>query len=258
MTDSRRPSRATGSKSADNALQLANVLRREGSITVSDAARRLGVSPPSAHRALRALQHRQFAAQSGDRRYHAGPALLPDATEQAFSASLRGVALSHLAHLSLAAMRAVHLVIRSGVFLRVLASRESDSAQNEDREGALFPLQSTAVGLMVLAEMSDAELADVLPDLPGPAPDRAALTAALESARALGYAVQDDAAGDTQIGVPLRWYGQVLAGVELTLREEDFAPDDVPGYVAGLRRCAALIEQDMGRGFQPDPEALRG
>ena len=59
--------------SVDHALRLAQVLQREGELTVSEAAERLGVARSTAHRLLAMLVYRDFAEQGPDRRYRAGP-----------------------------------------------------------------------------------------------------------------------------------------------------------------------------------------
>ena len=59
--------------SVDHALRLALILQREGQLTVSEAAERLGVARSTAHRLLAMLVYRDFAEQGTDRRYRACP-----------------------------------------------------------------------------------------------------------------------------------------------------------------------------------------
>jgi IclR family acetate operon transcriptional repressor len=56
-------------ESVDHALVLAQLLQQEGSLRVTDAAERLGVSRSTAHRLLAMLVYRDFAEQTDDRRY---------------------------------------------------------------------------------------------------------------------------------------------------------------------------------------------
>lgn len=243
-------------RSAGNALRLAVILQSEGAITVTQAAERLGVSVAAAHRLLQALVHRDFAVQAGDRRYHSGPVLGGEAAEQAFAASLRAVAIPLLSATSEAISRSMHLTIRSGFYVRVLASIAR--VRQEGLEGAVFPLQSTATGLLILAAMDEGQRDDVFPYLPHPAPPREDLERELAQVRRQGYAVEIGRAeaGFAGIGVPLRWNGQILAGVVASMRSTAYVRSDDDALVAQLRHCAAAIEEAMGAGFQPDPAAL--
>jgi DNA-binding IclR family transcriptional regulator len=61
--------------SVDHALQLTTVLQVEGSLSISEAAERLGVALSTAHRLLSMLVYRDFAVLEADKRYAAGPVL---------------------------------------------------------------------------------------------------------------------------------------------------------------------------------------
>ena len=254
-TSSPRPN-PPAARSAGNALRLAVILQNEGAITVTQAAERLGVSVAAAHRLLQALVQRDFAVQAGDRRYHSGPVLGGEAAEQAFAASLRAVAMPLLSAASEAAARSMHLTIRSGYYVRMLASIAL--SRDEGLEGAIFPLQSTATGLLILSAMDERELDDVFPHLPDPVPPREDLERELAEVRRQGYAVQIGRAEAalTGIAVPLRWNGQILAGVAASLRSTAYVRSDDALLVEQLRHCAAGVESAMGAGFQPDPSAL--
>lgn len=243
-------------RSAGNALRLAVILQGEGSITVTEAAQRLGVSVAAAHRLLQALVHRDFAVQAGDRRYHSGPVLGGEAAEQAFAASLRAVAIPLLTAASDTTGRSMHLTIRSGHYVRVLASMAL--TPSEGLEGALFPLQSTATGLLILAAWSEEEIDDVYPYLPEPVPPREDLDRELAEVRSQAYAVQIGRAeaGLAGVAVPLRWNGQILAGVAASMRTTAYVRSEDASLVEHLRHCAAGIEKAMGEGFQPESSAL--
>ena len=62
--------------SVDNALRLIEVLQREGTLRVTDAAAEIGVAVSTAHRLLAMLCYRGFATHGGEHRYLRGPALL--------------------------------------------------------------------------------------------------------------------------------------------------------------------------------------
>ena len=79
--------------SVDHALRLATMLQLEGTLTVADAAERLGVARSTAHRLLQMLVYRDFALQDEARTYHAGPVLQLAEHSRSRTSLLRSAAL---------------------------------------------------------------------------------------------------------------------------------------------------------------------
>ena len=92
-----RPSYAISS--VDHALRLATMLQLEGELTVSEAAERLDVARSTAHRLLAMLVYRDFAVQTEQRVYRAGPVLELAAHSESATSRLRTIALPHVADL---------------------------------------------------------------------------------------------------------------------------------------------------------------
>src|SRR5262245_62011418 len=100
--------------SVDHALRIAAMLQLEGTLTVSQAAVRLGVARSTAHRLLQMLVYRDFAVQDVDRSYRAGPLLELAAHSQSRTSRLRTVALPHLHRLVDRLGESANLAIRTG------------------------------------------------------------------------------------------------------------------------------------------------
>ena len=176
--------------SVDHALRLATMLQLEGTLTVADAAERLGVARSTAHRLLQMLVYRDFAVQDGARAYHAGPVLQLAEHSRSQTSLLRAAALPQMRRLSEVLDESVNLTVRIGGTVRFIASVESRQALRVgSREGMVFPAYRTSGGLLLLAELPADQVAALLdepygdaesdlPDLPGAErPDPARLRA---------------------------------------------------------------------------------
>ncbi|MCC3312970.1 IclR family transcriptional regulator [Nocardia africana] len=215
--------------SVDNALLLIAILRDQGELTVKDAAAVLGISSSTAHRLLSMLVYRDFAVQDATRRYLPGPALFLGAVEHRATSRLNLLTRPLMRKLRDETRETVHLVVRSGRWVRFIGSVESQQALRVgDRRGAIMPARTASTGKALLADLTTAQLTRLYTRRGHiPADDReahltdqewATLQRALESARRLGYAVNadDTEKGLTAIGVALRTSnGQPIAGLSV-------------------------------------------
>src|SRR5260370_39258672 len=96
--------------SVDNALRLIEVLQREGTLRVTDAAAEIGVAVSTAHRLLAMLCYRGFATRGGEHRYLRGPALPACHSELDWQRDLRLSAQPFLEYLNARGNATVHLV----------------------------------------------------------------------------------------------------------------------------------------------------
>lgn len=239
--------------SVDNALRLATVLQLEGPLTVSEAADRLGVARSTAHRLLGMLCYRDFAVQGDDRTYHAGPVLGPTHGSTQTAARIRAIALPYLQALTDAANETSNLTVLSGRLVRFLASVECTHVLRVGtREGMAFPAHRTSGGLAMLAEMTKAEVDDIVfddqEDSDVDAPSPAALRQQLTHVRNRGFAINNGRteAGITAIGVAVvDQVGGGLAGVSLSMPSIRFSSERVPEFVAQLLDCKQHIERDL-------------
>lgn len=152
------------------------MLQMEGTLTVSEVAERLGVARSTAHRLLSMLVYRDFAVQDERRRYRAGPVLELAAHSPSVASRLRAAALPHMHRLAGVLDESVNLAVRTGDTSRFIASAEcAHVLRVGSREGMVFPAHRTTAGLLLLAELTDEELAAVYPPTGTPTSRGAAL-----------------------------------------------------------------------------------
>jgi len=240
--------------SVDHALRAAAMLQLEGGLTVSEVAERLGVARSTAHRLLAMLVYRDFAVRDDRRVYHAGPVLELAAHSRSRVSLLRAAALPHLRRLADALDETVNLTIRTGDTTRFIAGVECARALRVGlREGMVFPAHRTTAGLLLLAELTDAELDDVYaPDRarerPGDVPDPATLRAELARVRRGGFALNRERSerGLVAVGVLVRDPdGVAHAGLSVSMPSVRYEPGLLPSLVATLHAAARGLEADL-------------
>ncbi len=240
--------------SVDHALRAAAMLQLEGGLTVSEVAGRLGVARSTAHRLLAMLVYRDFAVQDENHVYRAGPVLELAAHSQSRTSSLRAAALPHLRRLVDHLGETANLAIRTGDTARFIASVECGQALRVgSREGMVFPAHSTTAGLLLLAELPEAELdrvyaAERYGDRPGERPDLASLRTELRRIRRNGFAVNSERSerGLVAIGVPVRGTdGPAQAGLSVSMPSVRYDPRQLPSLVATLAAAARGLEADL-------------
>jgi DNA-binding IclR family transcriptional regulator len=236
--------------SVDHALRLAAMLQLEGGLTVAAAAARLGVARSTAHRLLTMLVYRDFAVRDDNRVYRAGPVLELAAHSQSQVSALRVAALPHLQRLTDLLGETANLCIRTGDTARFVASVECHEALRVgSREGMVFPAHRTTAGLLLLAELSDAELADVYAEEHyAERPDLPALRAELARIRRNGFAVNSERSerGLVAVGVVVRGAdGAALAGISVAMPSVRYSPDRLQPLVAALSAAARSLEAGL-------------
>lgn len=235
--------------SVDNALVLATVLRTEGSITVTEASRRLGVAPSTAHRLLSMLVYRDFAVQASDRTYRPGPAFALEAHQGLGTGLLRQVATPALEALARRTGESVNLVVRVGEFVHFLASWESTKPLRVgSREGMTFPAHLTSGGLALLAELSEAELTELYSPQRWAGreehvPDQVRLRRELAGVRRNGVAVQRNRSenGVSAVGILLDGTGLTPAALSVSMPTVRYDPTGLEHWTRELRTAAQEI-----------------
>ena len=211
--------------SVDHALRIATMLQLEGTLTVADAAERLGVARSTAHRLLQMLVYRDFAVQDEARVYHAGPVLQLAAYSRSQTSLLRATAMPHLERLVAVLGESANLAIRTGADARFIASVESaQSLRVTSREGMVFPAHRSTGGLLLLAELADDEVAQI---------------------RAQGFVVNQGRSekGVVAVGVPVRDPdGTALAGLSISMPEARYDKEQLLRIVATLHKAAGAVE----------------
>ncbi|MCQ4213352.1 IclR family transcriptional regulator [Streptomyces longispororuber] len=240
--------------SVDHALRAATVLQLEGGASVSQIAERLGVARSTAHRILAMLVYRDFAVQGEDRIYRAGPVLELATHSQSLVSRLRAAALPHLHRIVALLEETANLTVRTGDTVRFIASVECAQALRVgSREGMVFPAHRTTAGLLLLADLSDEELAEVYAaeryrERPAERPDPGQLRTELRKVRRNGFAVNKGRSerGLVAVGVPVRdREGAALAGLSVSLPSVRYDPQRLRSVVATLDAAARAVEQDL-------------
>ncbi|MGW5637816.1 IclR family transcriptional regulator [Streptomyces sp. NPDC003832] len=240
--------------SVDHALRAATILQMEGGATVSQVAERLGVARSTAHRLLAMLVYRDFAVQDEDRVYRAGPVLELAAHSQSLVSRLRAAALPHLRRVVDLLDETTNLIVRTGDTARFIASVECRQALRVgSREGMVFPAHRTTAGLLLLAGLTEEELAEVYApdryrDRPAERPDLARLRAELRRLRRNGFAVNQERSerGLVAVGVPVRdGQGMAVAGLSVSMPSVRYDARRLQALVAALDTTAQALERDL-------------
>lgn len=246
--------------SVDHALRAAAMLQLEGGLTVSEVAGRLGVARSTAHRLLAMLVYRDFAVKDADRLYRAGPVLELAAHSPSGVPALRAAALPYLHKLAGLLGETVNVAIRTGDTARFIASVECRQALRVgSREGMVFPAHRTTAGLLLLAELTAAELDRLYPagrytDRPGERPDLPALRAELARIRRRGFAVNRERSerGLVAVGVAVRDPdGTARAGLSVSMPSVRYRPQELGSLVAALTAAVRDLEASLAAGRPP-------
>lgn len=241
--------------SVDNALVLATALRAEGSMTVTEAARRLDVAPSTAHRLLSMLVYRDFAVQDSARQYRPGPAFALGEHQGLGTGLLREVSRPVLEALSRRTGESVSLLVRTGEFVHCIASFESTQPLRVgSREGMTFPAHLTAGGLALLSALPSEEVDNLYNSArwagrEDQRPDLVQLHRELAAVRRTGIAVQRNRseAGVTALGIGPLSTGMTPSALAVTLPTVRYDPTDVEHWIRELRAAANDITEMAGR-----------
>ncbi|MFD0888339.1 IclR family transcriptional regulator, partial [Streptosporangium algeriense] len=240
-------------EAADRALVLLTLLAERGRLTVTEAARELGVAPSSAHRLLSTLCHREYAVQGDRRVYLLGPALLRLRTGdvQALPDRIR----PFLQMLFDAVGETVHLMVRMGSEVLFLDGIESTRSLRVGlRVGARMPADRTSGGKAMLADLEPDEIDALYTDGRAPAMDErlpglAALHRELEAVRRdrFGGNYDESEPGVTAIGASVGVIDGYHAALVVALPTARVAGGGLQAVAAELLRISDRVRQENGR-----------
>ncbi|MFI7062334.1 IclR family transcriptional regulator [Kribbella sp. NPDC050124] len=233
---------AYGVVSVDHALRLAVILQVEGPLTVAAAAERLGVARSTAHRLLSTLVYRDFAVQDDDRSYRAGPVLEVAATTHSGIGAIRAAALGPMRTLVDTLDETVNLSIRTGRTIRFIASVEStQTLRVGSREGMVLPAHHSTGGLVMLAALTDEQLATLYADEDV---DLAKLRRELRAVRRSGIAINRERTerGLIAFGHAItNSQGDTVAAVSVSMPSARYSPARVEQIAPALSAAALNI-----------------
>jgi DNA-binding IclR family transcriptional regulator len=236
--------------SVENALVLLSALHERGQVRVSEAARLLTVAPATAHRLLSTLTSHGFAEQDRQRVYRPGPRMRALAEGGAPRPDLSVLAHPHLVALTEQTRETTHLVTLEGNGSRFIDGVESPlGLRVGHRVGLLLPAHTTSGGKVLLAHVSDPDLAALYPHrrLPmrdGSTRELATLRRELATVRRQGFALNLELSerGVNAIGVPvIHRQGRVLAAVVLACPSVRSSRPILEDHLPSLRATAAAI-----------------
>lgn len=194
--DSSRPQYPIAS--VDNALRLILLLGERSEIRLTDASAYLGVASSTAHRLFAMLQYRGFVRQDPQTKvYQSGAALTNIAFSLLGKLDVRTRARPILERLNEEVQETVHLGVLDGSMVRFVDAIESPRpVRVASRMGKSMYAHCTSTGRAILAELPDAELYKLYPDVELPLMteksirNRDQLMEELAKIRQRGYAVQ--------------------------------------------------------------------
>jgi DNA-binding IclR family transcriptional regulator len=190
-------------ESVDRALRLLTLLQTGEPVTVTGAAKHLGVVPSTAHRLLGALVRRDYATQDESRSYVAGPALAARQSDITLGA-LSQAASPFLQQMQAAFDETAHVMVMQGQRIRFVDGIESSKALRVSvRSRGTMPAHCSAGGKAMLAALGPREVderyRDGLPPWPtAKIASLAALHRELEGVRKRGYGINVE---ETEAGV---------------------------------------------------------
>src|SRR5271165_696813 len=243
-------------QSVDRAVAILEILARDGEAGVTEVARELAVHKSTASRLLAALDRRELVTQDtarGKFRLGVGIVRLAGAASQ----KLDVVQESRPVCRALAQQvgEAVNLAILSGrdaLYLDQVAGPAALSPHNW--AGQRIPLHATSDGKVLLAYLSEAELADCLAPPLARFTDRTITAVAefselLAEVRRRGFAtaVEELEAGLTAIAAPVRnAEGTVIASISASGTSFRIPAERIPALASAVRRAAAEVSRRLG------------
>jgi len=228
-------------------------------LTLSDLARRAGVTLPTAHRRVAELVTWGALEQQTDGRYRVGLRLWEIGSLAPRGLGLRGAAMPFLEDLYAITRENVHLAVRDGnelVFVERIAGR--DAVPVHTRVGGRFALHATGVGLVLLAHAPVATQEEVLTGhlqrySRKTITDAAVLRGKLADIRNGGFAISDGQVTTDALSVAAPIHGEdgdAVASLSIVIRATDTTPMSL---VPAVRSAARGITRTLASGLPAIP-----
>jgi DNA-binding IclR family transcriptional regulator len=220
----------------DRVVDILNAVEA-GSGTYTDITRVTGLSKPTAHRLIRALEQHGFLMQARGAGYALGPRLLSLASSAMRELPLRDLAHPGLERLAKLTGESAQLYVREGDERVCVDAVESD---NELRTivvvGATLPLTKGSAGKVFLAKATDEDRRRVLATLSHEAAARLARMVATTARRGWADSIGEREAGVASVSAPvLDAVGGIVAAVSVS------GPADRIGAMRGRRYATAVM-----------------
>lgn len=200
-------------ESVDNALKLLLLLGEQPQIRLSEATRYLGVASSTAHRLLAMLAYRGFVRQDPvSKAYLPGPSLSGVAFAVFGRVDIQRSAVPIMRGLSEQLRETIHVGMLDAASVRFVAAVEGPTAVRvASRLGRTMPAHCTSTGKAMLAQLSQPELRQLLPQerlqtiTAASIGTRTELEAELSGIRERGYATnrEESEEGVASVAVPI-------------------------------------------------------
>jgi DNA-binding IclR family transcriptional regulator len=243
--------------SVDNALTLLTLLGRRGRLRVADAAEELGTARSTAHRLLAMLAYRGFVRQDPvSKAYLPGPSLTGVAFAIFGRIDIQRSATPIMRSLSEQLRETIHLGMLDGAGVRFVAAVEGPAAVRvASRLGRTLPAHCTSTGKVLLAQLSQPELRQLLPDEPlqritsRSIGSRTKLEAELGRIRERGYAVNreesEEGVASVAVPIPTRAPGLRIA-LNAAAPQQRLRSSQYSSVAAALTKAAKEIGDQVG------------
>jgi DNA-binding IclR family transcriptional regulator len=247
-------------------LEILRLFRRDRpQLSAPEIARELDIPRTTVFRLLQTLEHMGFVVRTpNERDYRLGTAVLTLGFEFLASQEITELARPVLEQLRSSTGLSCHLVIRDGRWVVYLARFAGRSAFNSSISvGTRLPAHATALGRMLLADLSEQELNALYPDeqleahTPKTPKTLAQLKALLAEDRQRGYVISESfyEKGINAIAAPVRdASGRAVAVINLIARDGEVDAGDLHGRLLD-QVLGAAAELSLNFDYQPRRQA---
>ncbi|MDO8884454.1 MAG: IclR family transcriptional regulator C-terminal domain-containing protein [Pseudotabrizicola sp.] len=220
-------------------------------MTLSEIARRVGLSPAAARRSLITLGALGYVGQNG-KRFHLRPKVMSLGSGFYFAARIDELLLPELRKIVEAHGDAASVAMLDGADVIYIAHHSTQRARRATAVvGARYPAHATSLGRVLMAGLDDAALERTLAAMTPVAltsrtvTSKVALRALVDQVRETGFATTVDQLdyGITALAVPIRCAeGHVVAALNSSGYSGMVTPDEmVANRLADLRAAASRI-----------------
>ncbi|MCV7380235.1 IclR family transcriptional regulator [Mycobacterium alsense] len=244
-------------ESVDNALKLLLLLGERPEIRLSEATRYLGVAPSTAHRLLAMLAYRGFVRQDpASKAYLPGPSLTGVAFAIFGRIDIQRSATPVMRSLGEHLRETIHIGMLDGANVRFVAAVEGPAAVRvASRLGRTMPAHCTSTGKVLLAQLSEAELRQLIRSeeleriTARSIGSRTELEAELTRIRERGYAINreesEEGVASVAVPIPTRAPGLRLA-LNAAAPQNRLDGSRYPSVAAALVKAAKEIGDQLG------------
>jgi DNA-binding IclR family transcriptional regulator len=231
----------------DRAVDILDAVEA-GARTYTDITRATGLSKPTAHRLIRALEQHGFLLQAGGAGYALGPRLLTLASSAMRELPLRDLAHPALERLAKVTGESAQLDVRDGDERVCVDAVESDSElRTIVVVGATLPLTKGSAGKVFLAKATDEDRRRVLGGLPHEEAVRLARMVATTARRGWADSIGEREAGVASVSAPvLDAVGGIVAAVSVSGPANRIGAMRGRRYATAVKAAAHEVEAALG------------